>query len=64
MNTSDLILFISALAIIVAEQVPDDDKLGLLASALTQLADSLSTIAVQRSILNEQQETEDQSNLF
>ncbi|MCI1960030.1 MAG: hypothetical protein LKJ25_10460 [Clostridia bacterium] len=50
MNTGELVASISALAIAIAKQIPDDDELSLLATAMTQLADTLSTIAAQREL--------------
>lgn len=41
---------IGALACLLAERVPDDDELALLAAVFTQLGDSLALIAVQRAV--------------
>ena len=41
---------ISTLAAALAEQVPDDAELTLLAVALTQLGDTLGTIAAQQAL--------------
>ena len=41
---------INTLAVAIANQVPNDAELGLLAVALTQLGDTLGTIAAQRAL--------------
>lgn len=48
MNAYELTVFISTLAFIVADATPDDDDLGLIASMLVQLGDTLATIAARR----------------
>lgn len=50
MNPCELTAFISTLAIVVAEQVPNNDDLSLLAATITQLGDTLATISVQRQL--------------
>lgn len=51
MNPCELAAFITATAILISKEIPDDDELALLAAALTQLADTLATIAVQRELM-------------
>ena len=41
---------VSALADVVAAQVPDDDELALLAAVFTQLGDTLATILTVRAL--------------
>lgn len=41
---------INTLAVAIASQVPNDAELSLLAVALTQLGDTLGTIAAQRAL--------------
>lgn len=48
MNSTELVSVITALAIAIAKRTPDDDELELLAASLTQLGDTLSTIAAKR----------------
>ncbi|MDD2569278.1 MAG: hypothetical protein PHN47_00410 [Clostridia bacterium] len=50
MNPCELITIVSSLAITIANNVPDDDDLSMLASIVTQLGDTLATIANQRSL--------------
>ena len=50
MNSIELVSAVSALAIAIAKRTPDDDELNLLAASLTQLGDTLSTIASQRAL--------------
>lgn len=50
MNSSQLVSAVSALSIVIADQIPDNDDLNLLAAILTQLGDTLATIAARRDI--------------
>ncbi|MBN7772796.1 DUF6774 domain-containing protein [Clostridium aminobutyricum] len=50
MNYCELTAAISSLAIVIAKNIPDDDELDLLAATLTQLGDTLATIAAHRSL--------------
>lgn len=52
MNSSELTVLISALAVTIADSVPDNDDLGLLSSVLVQLGDTLDTIATRREMTN------------
>ncbi|WP_312648395.1 DUF6774 domain-containing protein [Aminipila sp.] len=54
MNSCELVSAITALAIIIANQTPNDDELSLLASSLNQLGDTLATIAAQRELQESQ----------
>ena len=55
MNACELTAGITALANMIAGRL-SDDELALLAVALTQLGDTLGTIATQRSICNNAQQ--------
>jgi len=55
MNPCELAAFVSAVAIAVAKNTPDNEELGLLALAFRQLADTLGTIAAQRVLLAEKE---------
>lgn len=48
MTAYELTVFISTLAFVVADATPDNDDLGLIASMLVQLGDTLDTIATRR----------------
>lgn len=50
MNTCELSIAITALANSIANSVDDNDQLSLLGAAISQLGDTLSTIAAQRSL--------------
>lgn len=50
MNECELTASVSALAITIANQFPNNDDLTLVAAAMTQLADTLNTIAIQREL--------------
>ena len=50
MNSSELVVFITSLSIVIADQFPNNDELGLLATSLNQLGDTLTTIATQREL--------------
>lgn len=50
MNECALPAGITALACAIAQQIDNDDELTLLSSVLMQLADTLATIAAQRSL--------------
>lgn len=50
MNYCELTATITAIAIAIAKDIPDDDELGMLSTMLTQLADTLATIATHRSL--------------
>ncbi|MDD3200057.1 MAG: hypothetical protein PHV71_01855 [Eubacteriales bacterium] len=50
MNSRETIALVSTLSIIISEQIPNNEELGLLSAALTQLGDTLSTIAAQRTL--------------
>ncbi|QAT43786.1 DUF6774 domain-containing protein [Aminipila luticellarii] len=54
MNSCELVSAITALAILIANQTPDDGELVLLASSLNQLGDTLATIAAQRELQENQ----------
>lgn len=51
MDPCELAAFITATAVLISKDIPDDDELGLLAASLTQLGDTLATIAVQRGLI-------------
>lgn len=48
----ELSIFISLLANAISEQIPNVNTLSLLGSMLNQLGDSITTIAIQRSIID------------
>ena len=48
MNSSELTALISVFSIAIADLVPDNSELGLLATIFTQLGDTLDTIATRR----------------
>lgn len=50
MNNCALPVSVSALACAIAEQIEDADELALLAALLTQLGDTLTTIAAVRAV--------------
>jgi hypothetical protein len=50
MNTCQLTALISTLAIAIADSIPNNDDLGLLAASITQLGDTLDTISTQRAL--------------
>jgi len=50
MNSCELILFITSVSIIIADQFPNNDELALLASSFNQLGDTLTTISIQREL--------------
>ena len=54
MNSCELVSAITALAVIIANQTPNDDELSVLASSLNQLGDTLTTIAAQRELQKNQ----------
>ncbi len=51
MNSCDLVLAVSALAVSMAKQM-DDDELALSAAFFTQLGDTLQTISTTRDVCN------------
>lgn len=50
MNYCELTATITAIAIAIAKDIPDNDELGMLSAMLTQLSDTLATIATHRSL--------------
>ena len=58
MNPYQLTAFISSLSIIIADNISDINELELLAASVTQLGDTLATIATQRTIAESQQEAQ------
>lgn len=48
MNSYELATAITALAISIANEVPDNNELDIIASALVQLGETLETIALKR----------------
>jgi hypothetical protein len=52
MDACALPIGVSALACAIAEQIQDSSDLALLAAVLTQLGDTLATIAAARAICN------------
>ena len=48
MRGCELVIGITALAIAIAAQIEDDEELVLMAAALTQLGDTLATLAASR----------------
>ena len=61
MDTYELAAFVSAAAIAVAKNTPDNEELGLLALAFQQLADTLRTITAQRVLLEEKEQKKENS---
>ncbi len=61
MNPCELAAFVSAAAIAVAKNTPDNEELGLLALAFRQLADTLGTIAAQRVLLAAKEQKKEDS---
>lgn len=61
MNPCELAAFVSAAAIAIAKNTPDDEELGVLALAFRQLADTLGTIAAQRVLLAEKEQKKENS---
>lgn len=51
MNSSQLVGAVSALSIVIADNIPDNIDLSLLAAILTQLGDTLATIATRREMI-------------
>lgn len=60
MNSCELVAFITSAAIIIADQFPENDDLGLLAASLTQLGDTLATIATQRELQESRNSTKEE----
>ena len=56
MNGYELSVSITALGIAIAAQIEDTDELSLAAAALTQLGDTLATIATQRALCESREE--------
>ena len=52
MNPCELTAVVSTLALVIANNVQNDDELDLLSAIFTQLGDTLATISIQRAILN------------
>lgn len=50
MNSCQLTVIVSTLAIAIADSIPNNDDLELLAASITQLGDTLSTISTQRAL--------------
>ena len=55
MNTWELPASITALALAIGAQIEDLEELGLLATAFTQLGDTLATMAAQRALWEKKQ---------
>lgn len=51
MNGCELAAYVTALAIAIGSQIEDPDELGLVGTVITQLGDTLTTIAAQRAFL-------------
>lgn len=49
-NGCQLVTLITAVGVIISDEVSDTNELALLAAAFTQLGDTLATIAAQRAI--------------
>lgn len=58
MNPYQLTAFIASLSIVIADNISDLNELELLAVSVTQLGDTLATIATQRAIAESQQEAQ------
>ncbi|QHI71769.1 DUF6774 domain-containing protein [Aminipila terrae] len=61
MNSCELVSAITALAIIIANETPNDDELSVLASSFNQLGDTLATIAAQRELQKNRNESSEKS---
>ena len=55
MTPLQLTSLIAVIANFIANEVTDDDSLGLIGAAFTQLGDTLTTIALQRAICEKSQ---------
>lgn len=53
MDPCELAAFITATAVFISKNVPDDDELGVIGSAFAQLGDTITTISLQRALLAE-----------
>nr|WP_315021693.1 DUF6774 domain-containing protein [uncultured Aminipila sp.] len=62
MNSCELVSAITAIAVIIANQTPNDNELSLLASSLNQLGDTLATIAAQRELQESQNSSSEKSS--
>lgn len=62
LDPCELTAFITAAAVAVSKSVTDDDELSLLAAVFTQFADTLATIAVQRSLIEKRAAGSEQEN--
>lgn len=51
MDPCELAMFITASAVVIAQNITDDDELDVLALAFSQLGDTLATISAQRQLL-------------
>lgn len=51
MEPYELAAFITAAAVVVSKNIPDNDELGVLATSFTQLGDTLATIIAQRELI-------------
>jgi hypothetical protein len=60
MNPNELVALVTAIAVLIARSVPDNDELGLLALVFTQLGDTLATIVAQRELISNRAETPDE----
>jgi len=59
MSPLELTSFITALANFIACEVTDDDSLGLVGAAITQLGDTITTISLQRALCEKNQSKDD-----
>ena len=62
MNSLELTSFITAVANIIAQNVSDNDVLGLLGAIATQLGDTLTTISAQRALCDNINENKSSDN--
>ncbi len=58
MDPCETAAFVTAIAVIISKKVPDNNQLGLLALTVTQLADTLATIAEQRTLIDEKEKAD------
>ncbi len=64
MNPNELVALITAIAVLISRNVPDNDELGLLALVFSQLGSTLATIVAQRQLISRAAGNDDESSIL
>ncbi|WP_037372687.1 DUF6774 domain-containing protein [Anaerovorax odorimutans] len=63
-NPDELSAAVSAIALMISKNIPDDDDFAIIALSITQLGDTLETMAEQRALFKNKKNNDSNSNII